>query len=75
MYYVIIILFYGFYVLLFDFDWCFLTWVDSSLHAKKVVINNINLLIKKLDNKTLCKLIIDIKTMSREKIFLDIKKS
>ena len=40
-----------------------------------VEINNINSPIKKLDNKMLFKLIVDMKIMSREKIFLAIEKS
>ena len=37
-------------------------------------IDNINSLIKKLENKILCELIIDMKTISGERIFLAVKK-
>ena len=40
-----------------------------------IEINNINSQIKKLDNKMLRILIIDTKTISREKVFLAIEKS
>ena len=39
-----------------------------------VEINNINSLIKKLDNKILCILIMDAKTTSGENVFLAIEK-
>ena len=40
-----------------------------------VKINNINSLIKKLDNKILCMLIMNMKTISGENVLLAIKKS
>ena len=36
MSYIVVILFYGAYALLFDFDRYFLTWVNYSLYAEKV---------------------------------------
>ena len=49
--------------------------VLSNIVGFRIVeINNINLPIKKLDNKMLCKLFMDMKIISREIIFLAIKK-
>ena len=49
--------------------------LSNMVGFRIVEINNINSPIKKLDNKMIFKLIVDMKIMSREKIFLAIEKS
>ena len=49
--------------------------ISNIVDFRIVEIDNINLAIKKLNDKILCILIMDMKSKSKENIFLAIKKS